>query len=210
MQIRVIIPLLKKLLLAPPPFFFTRGSGPWLAQQRRVARRFCSGVLRIRHQSRALLRLSHSKDCGSRQCTSLVHTGAGFWREHVSQQAVSQSLCGALVFACLASCHRSVLFPQGAGEPSPAPCHVAMFPRECGNTVTRRQVPIRMRGRWRRFRSHLNPPPPPLSGKLSCRCTPQRAQVSAGVGQTPAWTRRVCIWMHLVNGTGPQPRLRDG
>ena len=44
----------------------------------------------------------------------------------------------------------------------------------------------------------------PLSGKLSCRCTPQRAQVSAGVGKPPHGLG-VCIWMHLVNGTGNSP-----
>ena len=48
------------------------------------------------------------------------------------------------------------------------------------------------------------PPPPPLSGKLSCRCTPQRAQVSAGVGK-PLHGPRGCIWMHLVNGMGNSP-----
>ena len=47
----------------------------------------------------------------------------------------------------------------------------------------------------------LAPPPPP---KLSYRCTPQRAQVSAGVGKPPHGLG-VCIWMHLVNGTGNSP-----
>ena len=38
--------------------------------------------------------------------------------EHASQQAVSGSFCGsyALMLACLASCHRSLLFPQGCGS----------------------------------------------------------------------------------------------
>ena len=42
----------------------------------------------------------------------------------------------------------------------------------------------------------------PLSGKLSCKCTHQRAQVSAGFGKPSR-----CIWMHLVNGTGSSPSL---
>ena len=55
---------------------------------------------------------------------------------------------------------------------------------------------------------HSHPPPPcpdrEMSGKLSCRCTPQRAQVSAGVGKSP---HRLggCTWMHPVNGTGNSP-----
>ena len=52
------------------------------------------------------------------------------------------------------------------------------------------------------------PPPPgcqrPLSGELSRRCTPQRAQVSAAVGKPPHGLG-VCIWMHRVNGTGNSP-----
>ena len=43
-----------------------------------------------------------------------------------------------------------------------------------------------------------HPPPPP------CRCTPQRAQVSAGVGKPP-YGLGVCLWMPLVNGTGNSP-----
>ena len=48
--------------------------------------------------------------------------------------------------------------------------------------------------------------PPPLSGKLSCRCTPQRAQVSAGVGR-PLHGPGVCIWMHwsTARATAPSP-----
>ena len=48
------------------------------------------------------------------------------------------------------------------------------------------------------------PPPKPLSGKLSCRCTHRRAQVSAGVRKPPHGLG-VSIWMHLVNGTGNSP-----
>ena len=47
----------------------------------------------------------------------------------------------------------------------------------------------------------------PLSGKLSCRCTRQRAQVSAGVGMQTQHGLGVCIWMHLVNGMGNSPSL---
>ena len=49
-----------------------------------------------------------------------------------------------------------------------------------------------------------DPPPSPSSGKLSCRCTHQRAQVSAGVGK-PLHRLGVCIWMHLVNNMGNSP-----
>ena len=45
-----------------------------------------------------------------------------------------------------------------------------------------------------------------MSGKLACRCTHQRAQVSAGVGKSPHGLG-ACIWMHLVNGTGNSPSL---
>ena len=47
----------------------------------------------------------------------------------------------------------------------------------------------------------ISPPPPP-----ACRCTPQRAQVGAGVGKPPHGLG-VCIWMHLVNGMGKTPSL---
>ena len=60
-------------------------------------------------------------------------------------------------------------------------------------------------GPWTVTRSSLrmlrrrggNPPPP-------CRCTPQRSQVSAGVGK-PSYGLGGCIWMPLVNGTGNSP-----
>ena len=44
----------------------------------------------------------------------------------------------------------------------------------------------------------------PLSEQRSCRCLPQRAQVSAGVGKPPHGLG-MCIWLHLVNGTGNSP-----
>ena len=47
----------------------------------------------------------------------------------------------------------------------------------------------------------------PLSGKCSCGCTRQRAQVSAGVGKPPHGLGG-CIWMHPVNGTGNSPVCR--
>ena len=50
-------------------------------------------------------------------------------------------------------------------------------------------------------------PPPPLSGKLSCRCTPQRAQVSAGVSKASMDSECAsgCTW-----STARAPaRLRD-
>ena len=48
------------------------------------------------------------------------------------------------------------------------------------------------------------PPRPPFAD-----AHPQRAQVSPGVGKPPHGLC-VCIGMHPVNGTGQQPRLRDG
>ena len=53
-------------------------------------------------------------------------------------------------------------------------------------------------GGWPPGFQDADPPPP------SCRCTPQRTQVSAGVGKPPHGLG-VCIWMHLVNGTGNSP-----
>ena len=59
--------------------------------------------------------------------------------------------------------------------------------------------------------SGRSPPPPPRPkllepGNGSRRCTPQRAQVSAGVGKPPHGLGG-CIWMPLVNGTGNSPSL---
>ena len=64
--------------------------------------------------------------------------------EHASQQAVSGSFCGshALVSACLASCHGSVVFPR-IGVGGGGTVILAMFPRGCGDIVMRRWVLIK-------------------------------------------------------------------
>ena len=57
--------------------------------------------------------------------------------EHASQQAVSASFCGlyALMFACLASCHASFVFPRGGGGRQ-----FGFVPRGCGDTIMHRRL----------------------------------------------------------------------